>query len=148
MFLINDIFLIKITIQINIINYPGICGDTAGWSQTFLNGGEPTDPHGCLKMFDGLKYHPDALQNTSTLLATSANTAEPKVHAPRWWESWEVEPEPTHYTALNWSFRSSELNPHPQFKCGDWEAKNRRKIMEERQRRPGRKSIACLLSGW
>lgn len=93
--------LIKVTLQINGIHYPVICGDTAGCSRTFLNGREPTDPPGCLKMFDGLKYHPDAVQNTSTLLATSANTAEPKEHVLRWWESCEVEPEPTHYTALN-----------------------------------------------
>lgn len=71
MFLFNHIFR-------HFINDPVITTAGAGWSPRLLKRGGGADPLGPLKMFDGLKYHPDAFENA--LLATSANT---KVCAPR-----------------------------------------------------------------
>lgn len=71
MFLINHTFK-------HFINDPVITTARAGWSRRLLKRGGRADPLGPSKMFDGLKYHPDAFQNA--LLATSANT---KVRVPR-----------------------------------------------------------------
>lgn len=75
-----------------------------GWLELNISEGRTTKPSSWVfKDVRWAEISPDAVQATSTLSATSANT-----HALRWREGCEVEPGPTHYTALN----AGVFDPH------------------------------------